>query len=173
MIKYIYAENNENNINEGSINLNVISIGDGEDEKKAVFKLDKNKFNFCQNLLSKFRRMIDCPSASSINNINYILNSNKIIYIMNIEIVNGSTQVKCIPKKKRNKIDKLKLISSSNNNNQNTIKKNNDYLIFNNSYDYEENEFSNNKLFYYLEKDEDLIRQNLFLGKKKYYKVFD
>ena len=182
VIKYLYAEKNENNINEGSIDLNVISIGDGEDEKKAVFKLDKNKFNFCQNLLSKFIRMIDYPSASSINiqlkylydNINYILNSNKIIYIMNIEIVNGATQVKCIPKKKRNKIDKLKLISSSYNNIQNTIKKkSNDNLIFNNLNDYEENEFSNNNLFCYLEKDEDLIRRNLFLGKKKYYKVFD
>ena len=109
VIQDLYEEENENNINEGNIDLNVISIGDGEDEKKAVFKLNKNKFNFCQNLQGKFIRMIDYPSAISINiqleylqnNINDIINSNKIIFKMNIEIVNGVTQVKCTPKKKK------------------------------------------------------------------------
>ena len=108
VIKDIYYEENENNMIETAIDLNVLSIGDGEDEKKAVFKLNKNKFNFCQNLQSKFIRMIDYPSASSIimqleylqNNMSEILHSNKNIYKMVIEIVNGTTQIKCIPKKK-------------------------------------------------------------------------
>ena len=178
VIQDLYEEENENNINEGNIDLNVISIGDGEDEKKAVFKLNKNKFNFCQNLQGKFIRMIDYPSAISINiqleylqnNINDIINSNKIIFKMNIEIVNGVTQVKCTPKKKNNKIDKLKLISSSDKKDKKiTNKKNEDFLLFNNLNDYEENELFNNDLFSYLERDEDLLRKNLFLGKKKYY----
>lgn len=82
-----------------------------EKMKKAVFKLNKNKFNFCQNLQSKFIRMIGYPSASSIiiqleylqNNIDELINSNKTIYKMSIEIVSGTTQIKCIPHKKKNK----------------------------------------------------------------------
>ena len=85
VIKDIYYEETENNILETAIDLNVLSIGDGEDEKKAVFKLNKNKFNFCQNLQSKFIRMIDYPSASSIimqleylqNNMSEILHRKK------------------------------------------------------------------------------------------------
>ena len=184
VIKDLYVEEAENdfNINEGIIDLNVISIGDGEDEKKAVFKLRKNKFSFCQNLQCKFIRMIDYPSASSIylqlkylhNNINDILNSNNTIYKMNIEIVNGSTKVKCIPKKKKNKLDKLKIVSSSFNNSQNNLnKKNEGFLIFNNLYDYQEKELFNNNSCNYLERDEDLLRKNLFLGIKKYNKPFD
>jgi hypothetical protein len=184
VIKDLYVEEAENdfNINEGIIDLNVISIGDGEDEKKAVFKLRKNKFSFCQNLQCKFIRMIDYPSASSIylqlkylhNNINDILNSNNTIYKMNIEIVNGSTKVKCIPKKKKNKLDKLKIVSSSFNNSQNNLnKKNEGFLIFNNLYDYQEKELFNNNSCNYLERDEDLFRKNLFLGIKKYNKPFD
>ena len=90
VINDLYSEENGDNINEANIDLNVLSIGDGEDEKKAVFKLNKNKFNFCQNLQSKFIRMIGYPSASSIiiqleylqNNIDELINSNKTIYKM-------------------------------------------------------------------------------------------
>ena len=72
--------------------------------------------------------------------------------------------------KKNNKIDKLKLISSSDKKDKKiTNKKNEDFLLFNNLNDYEENELFNNDLFSYLERDEDLLRKNLFLGKKKYY----
>ena len=180
VIRDLYGEEAENdfNINEGIIDLKVISIGDGEDEKKAVFKLSKNKFSFCQNLQCKFIRMIDYPSASSIylqlkylhNNINDI----NTIYKMNIEIVNGSTKVKCIPKKKKNKLDKLKIVSSSFKNSQNNLnKKKEDFLIFSNLYDYQEKELFNNNLYNYLERDEDLLRKNLFLGIKKYNKSFD
>ena len=184
VIKDLYSEENENNIIETAIDLNVLSIGDGDDEKKAVFKLNKNKFNFCQNLQSKFIRMIDYPSASSIiiqleylhNNMNDILKSNKNIYKMIIEIVNGSTQIKCIPKKKKNKIDKLNLISSSYdfkkklNYDENKINENEeDISLFNHFNDFENDELVNNKLYGYLENDEDLLRRNLFLGKKKFF----
>ena len=190
VIKDIYGEENENesenenNICETSIDLNVLSIGDGEDEKKAVFKLNKNKFNFCQNLQSKFIRMIDYPSASSIiiqleylqNNIKEILNSNKTIYKMIIEIVNGTAKIKCVPKKKKNKKDKLNIICSTFdtqkkiNLNENSLKeKDEDILLFKNLNDFEQDESYNNSLFGYLENDEDLLRKNLFLGKKKYY----
>ena len=186
VIKDLYSEENENNI-ETSLDLNVLSIGDGEDEKKAVFKLDKKKFNFCQNLQSKFIRMIDYPSASSIiiqleyleNNISEILNGDKSIYKMVIEIVNGSTQIKCVPKKKKNKIDKFNMISSSldleaNDKIKNCEKNKNkekdeDILSFNNINYFEEDEYLNNKLLGFLDSDEDLLRKNLFLGKKKYY----
>ncbi len=186
VIKDLYSEENENNI-EASLDLNVLSIGDGEDEKKAVFKLDKKKFNFCQNLQSKFIRMIDYPSASSIiiqleyleNNITEILNGDKSIYKMVIEIVNGSTQIKCVPKKKKNKIDKFNMISSSldleaNDKIKNCEKNKNkekdeDILSFNNINYFEEDEYLNNKLLGFLDSDEDLLRKNLFLGKKKYY----
>ena len=184
VIKDLYSEENENNIIETAIDLNVLSIGDGNDEKKAVFKLNKNKFNFCQNLQSKFIRMIDYPSASSIiiqleylnNNMNEILKSNKNLYKMIIEIVNGSTQIKCIPKKKKNKIDKLNLISSSydfkkklncDENKTNEIEE--DISLFNHFNDFENDELVSNKLYGYLENDEDLLRKNLFLGKKKFF----
>ena len=190
VIKDMYGEENENesenenNICETSIDLNVLSIGDGEDEKKAVFKLNKNKFNFCQNLQSKFIRMIDYPSASSIiiqleylqNNIKEILNSNKTIYKMIIEIVNGTAQIKCVPKKKKNKKDKLNILCSSFdaqkklNLTENSLKeKDEDILLFKNINEFEQDESYNNSLFGYLDSDEDLLRKNLFLGKKKYY----
>ena len=89
-------EANAENEAELNLELNVIGIGDGIDEKKAVFSLCKNKekFNFCQNIRAKFIRMIDYPSASAIilqlnyllNNINTIIESNKTIFTMNIEV---------------------------------------------------------------------------------------
>ena len=181
VIKDIYYEETENNILETAIDLNVLSIGDGEDEKKAVFKLNKNKFNFCQNLQSKFIRMIDYPSASSIimqleylqNNMSEILHSNKNIYKMVIEIVNGTTQIKCIPKKKKNKNDKLSLLydfKKKINCEENKQSENEeDIFLFNNFNDFENDELANNRLFGYLESDEDMLRRNLFLGKKKFF----
>jgi len=35
--KRLFSEDNLDNINESFIDLNVLSVGDGEDEKKAVF----------------------------------------------------------------------------------------------------------------------------------------
>ena len=107
----MYSQENTENEEGLNLELNVIGVGDGADEKNAVFSLNKNKnrFNFCQNIKSKFVKMIDKPSASAIilqleyllTNINTIIESNKTLYVMNIEMTNGCTQVKCIPKKKK------------------------------------------------------------------------
>ncbi len=186
VIKDLYSDENENSINETNIDLNVLSIGDGEDEKKAVFKLNKNKFNFCQNLKSKFIRMIDYPSASSIiiqleylqNNINEIINKNKTIYKMIIEMVNGTTQIKCVPKKKKNKIDKLdKAIQPYGTKKKLNIeeklkkRKEDEYFLFSNfnSFEEEEDELIKNNMYEFLDNEEELLRKNLFLGKKKFF----
>ena len=187
VINDLYSEDNGDNINEANIDLNVLSIGDGEDEKKAVFKLNKNKFNFCQNLQSKFIRMIGYPSASSIiiqleylqNNIDELINSNKTIYKMSIEIVSGTTQIKCIPHKKKNKKDNLKILSIYKNstkklNNNSQIKKidkdEDDIFLFNNFNIYEEyDEPENNKFYNYFDDEDNIIRNHLFLGKKKLF----
>ena len=179
VIKDLHSEENKNNMLEMNIDLKVLSIGDGSDEKKAVFKLNKNKFDFCQNLNSKFIRMIDYPSASSIiiqleylkNNMNEILNSNKNIYKMIIEIINGTTQIKCVPKKKKKKIDKLNSIDSTYNKRaENTkIQNDDDIFLFNHFNSFEKEELVKNKIFGYLESDEDSLRRNLFLGKKKLF----
>jgi hypothetical protein len=163
--------NTENTENEEGLNLelNVIGIGDGADEKKAVFSLNKNKerFNFCQNIKSKFVQMIDKPSASAIilqleyllNNINTIVESNKTIYVMNIEMNNGCTQVKCIPKKKKYKIDKIKMISNSYGNRKELINDKDDFFLI-------KDELMND--VYNLEKEENLARKCFFLGKKTF-----
>ena len=149
--------------------LNVISIGDGLDERKAVFSLNKNKnkFNFCQNIKSKFIRMIDNPSASSIilqlqylsDNIQSIIESSKTIFTMNIEMSNGCTKVKCIPKKKKYKIDKIKTISNSYENKKmlNMVNDKDDFLFI-------KDEFENE--LYNFQEEENLARKCLFLEKK-------
>ena len=162
-------ENNEPNELELNLELNVIAIGDGADEKKAVFSLNqnKNKFNFCQNIRPKFIRMIDYPSASAIilqlkfllNNINTIKESNKTVYIMNIEMDNGCSKVKCIPKKKKYKIDKIKKISYSyeKNKNSNVIDDKDDFFLI-------KDELMNDNFI--LNEEENLARKCLFLGRK-------
>ena len=162
-------EKNEQNELELNLELNVIAIGDGADEKKAVFSLNqnKNKFNFCQNIRPKFIRMIDYPSASAIilqlkfllNNINTIKESNKTVYIMNIEMDNGCSKVKCIPKKKKYKIDKIKKISYSyeKNKNSNVIDDKDDFFLI-------KDELMNDNFI--LNEEENLARKCLFLGKK-------
>ena len=162
-------ENNEQNELELNMELNVIAIGDGADEKKAVFSLNqnKNKFNFCQNIRPKFIRMIDYPSASAIilqlkyllNNINTIKESNKTVYIMNIEMDNGCSKVKCIPKKKKYKIDKIKKISYSyeKNKNSNVIDDKDDFFLI-------KDELMNDNFI--LNEEENLARKCLFLGRK-------
>ena len=162
-------EKSEENEAELNLELNVIAIGDGIDEKKAVFSLNKNehKFNFCQNIRSKFIRMIDSPSASAIilqlqfllKNMNSIRESNKNIYVMNIEMENGCSKVKCIPKKKKYKIDKIKIISNSyeKNKNLNVIDDKDDFFLI-------KDELVNEG--YNLEEEENLARKCLFLGRK-------
>ena len=74
--------------------LNIISIGDSNEEKKAVLNF-KN---------SKFIKMISYPSAKSIilelnylkNNIHNIVLDDKIIHKMKIEIKNNNIEINCI-----------------------------------------------------------------------------
>ena len=175
VVNDIFSEEKKNyeNENESNIELNIISIGDGIDEKKAVFNLDKNKskFPFIQNIRSKFIRMIDSPSASSIilqlqyllENLNKIIESNKTLYTMNIEIVNGSTKVRCIPKKKKDKIDNIKMISNSYENNNETKRYlNDDKSDFFYIKDELMNDLDNFK------EEENLARKCLFLGRKTF-----
>ena len=188
VINDLYYEENNDNVNETYFNLKVISIGDGEDEKRAVFKLNKSKFNFCQNLQSKFIRMIDYPSASSIiiqleylqNNINDIVNSNSEIYKMIIEILNGTAQIKCIPKKKNAKVENIKNIKNNSSpyifnkkvkkvSNENIENENEEDIFFIN-YMNEYDESINSNFYDYLDKEQDIIRKNLFIGKKSFLK---
>ena len=184
VIKDLYLDKKESIDVDNNIDLKVLSIGDGEDEKKAVFKLKKDKFNFCQNLERKFIKMIDYPSASSIiiqleylqNNITEILDSNKNIYKMLIEMVNGTTQIKCVPKKKKDKINKISKISSFYENkkkleyDENKInEKEQDFFLFKNFNEFGEDELVNDNLYGFLDNDEDLLRKNLFLGQKRYF----
>lgn len=175
VVNDIFSEEKKNyeNENESNIELNIISIGDGIDEKKAVFNLDKNKskFPYIQNIRSKFIRMIDSPSASSIilqlqyllENLNKIIESNKTLYTMNIEIVNGSTKVRCIPKKKKDKIDNIKMISNSYENNNETKKYLNDDK---NDFFYIKDELMNDLDNF--KEEENLARKCLFLGRKTF-----
>ena len=164
---------------ENSINLNVISIGDGDDEKKAVFKLNKDNFYLCQNLDKKFIRMISNPSAASIekqlqflceNIENIIQNENNKSFKMSIDLVNGCSKVKCLPtkiknlKKKENK--KIEKLECDNVNLLNNSEKN-DFLFFDEiDKNYLENE--NFDSFFGFSKVDDYIidRNNLFLGRK-------
>ena len=166
---YSSEKNQENEVDLLGFELNVISIGDGIDEKKAVFCLNKNKdkFNFCHNIIAKFIRMIENPSASSIilqlqyllGNINSIIESDKTLYTMNIEIANGCKKIKCIPKKKKYKIDKVKVINNS-------YEKNKKKIIINDKDDLFliKDEFEID--LYNFQQEDNLARKCLFLGKK-------
>ena len=168
---YSSEKSQENEVDLLGFELNVISIGDGIDEKKAVFCLNKNKdkFNFCHNIIAKFIRMIENPSASSIilqlqyllGNINSIIESDKTLYTMNIEIANGCKKIKCIPKKKKYKIDKVKVINNS-------YEKNKKKIIINDKDDLflikDELEID----LYNFQQEDNLARKCLFLGKKTF-----
>ena len=88
--------------------LNVISIGDGKEEKKAVFNLAKDlKF---RKLRAKFIRMISFPSAASIilqlkylnDNINEMISDDNSIYKMSIKFINKKVEIDCKAKKDKN-----------------------------------------------------------------------
>ena len=158
-------------IPEISLNLNVISIGDGIDEKKAVFKLNKNNFYSCQKLTKKFIRMISNPSAGSIikqleflqENIENILYNGNSNFKMVIELINGCSKVNCVPKKIKNlhkKEIKIKKRENCHNFSGET-----DFLIFEKIDKYNEEENEENFRIYFQE-DYDIKRNNRFLGKK-------
>jgi hypothetical protein len=129
-----------------NIDLNVISIGDGIEEKEAVFNLTKN-IEFNKKIKPKYINMISFPSASSIilqlkylnDNINNIILSNHPIYKMVIQIKNDNVEINCVAQKKKK--------------NENILLKNNNYfcldrILINENY--------NDAIFYYiLEEEED------------------
>jgi len=88
--------------------LNVISIGDGKEEKKAVFNLAKDLK--LRKLRTKFIRMISFPSAASIvlqlkylnNNINEMILDENSIYKMSIKFNNKKVEIDCKSKKGKN-----------------------------------------------------------------------
>ena len=88
--------------------LNVISIGDGKEEKKAVFNLAKDLK--LRKLRTKFIRIISFPSAASIvlqlkylnNNINEMILDENSIYKMSIKFNNKKVEIDCKAKKGKN-----------------------------------------------------------------------
>lgn len=86
--------------------LNVISIGDGKEEKKAVFTLTKcEKYH---KINSKFIHTITYPTAASIilqlnylnNNLNSIIYDNNTTFKIAIEMKNNKVAINCIASKK-------------------------------------------------------------------------
>ena len=147
--------------NDINIDLNVISIGDGIEEKEAVFNLTKNT-EFNKKIKPKYINMISFPSASSIilqlkylnDNINNIILSNHPIYKMVIQIKNDNVEINCVAQKKKK--------------NENNLIKNNNYFCLDRM---SINENYNDALFYYiLEEEEDnkdyfgnkLLKKRLF-----------
>ena len=94
--------------------LNIISIGDGNEEKKAVFSL--SKINNFHKINQKFIRCISYPSAATIilqlnylnNNLNNMIYENNTIFKMAIEFKNDKPEIKCISSKKNKDEDNFK-----------------------------------------------------------------
>ena len=94
--------------------LNIISIGDGNEEKKAVFSL--SQFNNFHKINQKFIRFISYPSAATIilqlnylnSNLNNIIFGNNSIFKMVIEFKNDKPEIKCISSKKNKNEDIFK-----------------------------------------------------------------
>ena len=101
--------------------LNIISIGDGNEEKKAVFSL--SKINNFHKINQKFIRCVSYPSAATIilqlnylnNNLNNMVFENNSIYKMSIEFKNDKPEIKCISSKKNKNEDILKNYLNDNN----------------------------------------------------------
>ena len=101
--------------------LNIISIGDGSEEKKAVFSL--SKINNFHKINQKFIRCVSYPSAATIilqlnylnNNLNNMVFENNSIYKMSIEFKNDKPEIKCISSKKNKNEDILKNYLNDNN----------------------------------------------------------
>lgn len=95
----------EKYLNESNIVLNIICIGDGLDEKKALFNSSSLLGNNMKySIRAKFIQVIDSPSVTSIilqlkyiqENISKIKNENKKLFQMMLEIKNQSIQIKCV-----------------------------------------------------------------------------
>jgi hypothetical protein len=158
--------------NDLNLDLNVISIGDSNKEKKAVFNLSKsNEFN---KVNIKFINMISFPSAASIilqlkylnDNINDMILSNKPLYKMVIQVKNDKVEINCISPKKIKNEDILKKYL-----NKNDIVKFNNTFCLNQNKEFI-NEIYNDEFFYYNKEDENgkefleknLLRKKTFLN---------
>ena len=103
--KKVILEMYKNDLNS---DLNVISIGDSKEEKKAVFNL--TKFLEFRKIHPKFIHMISFPSAASIilqlkylnDNINNMIIDNNTIFKLNIQINNDGAEITCLSPKKKN-----------------------------------------------------------------------
>ena len=156
--------------NDLNFDLNVISIGDSNKEKKAVFNLSKsNEFN---KVNIKFINMISFPSAASIilqlkylnDNINDMILSNKSLYKMIIQIKNDKAEINCISPKKVKNEDILKKYL-----NKNGITKLNNTFYLNENKAFI-NEDHNDEFIYYNKEDENVkefLEKNL-LSKKTF-----
>ena len=120
--KKVVKELYENEIN--NLDLTVISIGDNNDEKRAVFKLTKD--HIFRKLTPKFIHMISFPSAASIilqlkyieENICNIINEDKNIFKLGIELINSDVKIKCTSEKYKKNYE-----TSINNSYLNNLKK--------------------------------------------------
>lgn len=106
------------NMNINNKKINVVSIGDGDDEKKAVFRLQKSFYKESEgDTACKFIKMISFPSAASIimqlkylkDNINSIIQDKNKIFKMIIEIKNNEVQINCVSqiKKRKKSVDRV------------------------------------------------------------------
>ena len=145
-----------------NIDLNVISIGDGIEEKEAVFNLTKN-IEFNKKIRPKYIKMISFPSVSSIilqlkylkDNINDIILNNQSIYKMVIQIKNDNVEINCVAQKKKK--------------NENILIKNNNYFCLDRMFI---NENYNDALFYYIFEEKENNKDyfgNKLLKKRLFY----
>ena len=157
--------------NDLNFDLNVISIGDSNKEKKAVFNLSKsNEFN---KVNIKFINTISFPSAASIilqlkylnDNINDMISSNKSLYKMIIQIKNDKAEINCISPKKIKNEDILKKYLNKNG----IVKINNSFCLNENKSFINEN-YNDEFIFYNKEDENDkeflesLLRKKTFLN---------
>ena len=140
--------------------LNVVSIGDNNEEKKAVFNLVKiNKY---YKIRPKFIRMISYPSAATIilqlkylnKNLNNMIFDDNSIFKMNIEFKNDKAEIICHSSKKKNN----ETIFGENliNNNDIYLENNNNYFYLNKTENNEKKEnFTLDKTFFISKEKKD------------------
>lgn len=167
--KKVIIDMYKNDINS---DLNVISVGDSNEEKKAVFNLAK--INEFRKINPKFIHMISFPSAASIilqlkylnDNINNIVTDSNSIFKMSIQIRKDTAEIICTsPKMKKNDeiLKKYNMLNKSD-----YLKLNNDILLKDNR-KFNNDNYDNEYLYYNKEEEKYDLTNNL-LGKKTYIK---
>ena len=143
--------------------LNVISVGDSHEEKKALFNLIKS--SKIPKINGKFIHMISFPSAATIIlqlkylncNLNNIISESDSIFKMGIEFRNGNPEIKCVQKKRsKNEEISKKYLSKVNYDNFCYLKENKEFTTEN----------DDNELFYNIQQQDDqTFLSNSLLGK--------